>query len=52
MRALHESVGAVFAKRHITYRKIFSASSEFHRSTIIPVDTKEKTLRLGEERKS
>ena len=52
MRALHESVGAVFAKRHITYRKIFSAGSEFHRSTIIPVDTKEKTLRLGEERKS
>jgi hypothetical protein len=47
MRALHESVGAVFAKRHITYRKIFSADAEFQRSTIIPVDTKEKALRQG-----
>ncbi len=45
MRALHESVGATFAKRHITYRKIFSADLEFQRSTIIPVDTKEKALR-------
>ncbi len=48
MRALHESVGATFAKRHITYRKIFSADVEFHRSTIIPVDTKEKALRQRE----
>ena len=45
MRALHESVGATFAKRHITYRKIFSEDLEFQRSTIIPVDTKEKALR-------
>ncbi len=45
MRALHESVGATFAKRHITYRKIFSDDIEFQRSTIIPVDTKEKSLR-------
>ncbi len=45
MRALHESVGATFAKRHITYRKIFSSDSVIQRSTIIPVDTKEKTLR-------
>jgi hypothetical protein len=45
MRALHESVGATFAKRHITYRKIFSDDAEFQRSTIIPVDTKEKALR-------
>jgi len=42
MRALHESVGATFAKRHITYRKIFDAGAEFRRSVIIPVDTKEK----------
>jgi hypothetical protein len=48
MRALHESVGAVFAKRHITYRKIFSSDIEFQRSTIIPVDTKEKALHKGE----
>jgi hypothetical protein len=45
MRALHESVGATFAKRHITYRKIFSEDVAFQRSTIIPVDTKEKALR-------
>ncbi|MEI6681464.1 MAG: GNAT family N-acetyltransferase [Bacteroidota bacterium] len=45
MRALHESVGAVFAKRHITYRKIFSEDISFSRSTIIPVDTKEKALK-------
>jgi len=45
MRALHESVGAVFAKRHITYRKLFFSDDEFQRSTIIPVDTKGKSLR-------
>ncbi len=44
MRALHESVGAVFAKRHVTYRKILSVDGVFQRSTIIPVDTKEKAL--------
>lgn len=42
MRALHESVGAIFAKRHVTYRCLFSESTEFQRSTIIPVDTKEQ----------
>ncbi len=45
MQALHESVGGVFGKRHITYRKLFSEDSEYHRSGIIPVDTKEKALR-------
>ena len=45
MRALHESVGAVFGKRHITYRKIFTDTIEYQRSTIIPVDTKEKAIR-------
>jgi hypothetical protein len=49
MRALHESVGATFAKRHITYRKIFSADVEFKRSTIIPVDTKETAMRQRSE---
>ncbi|MEI6455380.1 MAG: GNAT family N-acetyltransferase [bacterium] len=48
MRALHESVGAVFGKRHITYRKLFGEGHEFHRSTIIPVDTKEKAIRMGQ----
>jgi hypothetical protein len=38
-------VGAVFAKRHITYRKIFADDVEFQRSSLIPVDTKEKALR-------
>lgn len=45
MRALHESVGAVFGKRHITYRKLFSDDTEYRRSIIIPVDTKEKALK-------
>jgi hypothetical protein len=52
MRALHESVGAVFGKRHITYRKLFSEQTEYQRSTIIPVDTKEKAIRdesMGKE---
>lgn len=55
MRKLHESVGATFAKRHITYRKIFSENTSFTRSTIIPVDTKEKLARKatgGEEQKA
>ncbi|MFA8300327.1 MAG: hypothetical protein ACEPOV_09215 [Hyphomicrobiales bacterium] len=42
MRALHESVGAVFGKRHITYRCLFDQEKTFKRSTIIPKDTKEK----------
>ncbi|NTW32640.1 MAG: GNAT family N-acetyltransferase [Bacteroidetes bacterium] len=46
MRALHESVGAIFGKRHITYRKLFKDEVEYKRSTIIPVDTKEKALGL------
>lgn len=47
MRALHESVGSSFAKRHITYRKLFSDQTQFQRSTIIPVDTKEKAMKKG-----
>jgi len=45
MRALHESVGAVFAKRHVTYRKLFSGKNEIQRSTIIPTNTKETALK-------
>ncbi len=45
MRALHESVGAVFAKKHITYRKIFKDDGGFQRSVIIPMDTKEKAIK-------
>ena len=48
MRALHESVGAVFAKRHVTYRKLFNETVEFQRSTIIPVDTKDRVIKGGE----
>ena len=44
MRALHESVGAVFAKRHITYRKLFSEEAGYQRSTIIAMDTKGKAI--------
>jgi len=45
MRKLHESVGATFSMRHYTYRRLFSDDKEFKRSTIIPVDTKERALR-------
>jgi hypothetical protein len=44
MRALHESVGAEFAKKHITYRMLFSDDLDFQRSVIIPMDTKEKKV--------
>ncbi len=44
MRALHESTGAKFAKRHITYRKLFD-DTKSKRSSIISVDTREKILR-------
>ena len=42
MRALHESVGGVFSKRHITYRKLFNENAEFHSSKEIPMDTKNR----------
>lgn len=42
MRMLHDSVGASFAKRHVTYRKLFSEDSTLSRSAIIPLNTKEK----------
>lgn len=48
MRALHESVGAVFAKRHITYRKLFADHAQEQRSAIIPMDTKEKAVQENE----
>jgi hypothetical protein len=39
MRALHESVGATFAKRHITYRYIFDDEKRNEkRATAIPFD--------------
>jgi len=44
MRQLHESVGGYFAKRHVTYRYLFSHDASFKRSTIIPVDTREKVF--------
>ncbi len=49
MRALHESVGAKFGKRHITYRKLFKDDSDFKRSKIIPNDTKEKLVKNKKE---
>ena len=42
MRMIHEAVGGVFSKRHLTYRKYFNPTPATGRSTIIPVDTKEK----------
>jgi hypothetical protein len=47
MRMLHEAVGGVFSKRHITYRNYFTLEAAAGRSTIIPVDTKGKTMQTG-----
>lgn len=44
MRALHDSVGGKFSKRHITYRKYFNEIPGAGRSTIIPIDTREKVI--------
>jgi hypothetical protein len=43
MRMIHEAVGGKFSKRHLTYRKYFAESPATGRSTIIPVNTKEKS---------
>lgn len=45
MRQLHESVGADFGKKHITYRCLFDQDSDFRRSTIIPVNTRESAIK-------
>ncbi|PKP35845.1 MAG: N-acetyltransferase [Bacteroidetes bacterium HGW-Bacteroidetes-17] len=42
MEALHASVGGKFAKRHITYRKLFSNKKLENRSKVIPMGTREK----------
>ena len=44
MRMLHEAVGGKFSKRHITYRKYFKEVGGEGRSTIIPVNTREKVI--------
>ena len=44
MRMLHEAVGGKFSKRHITYRKYFREIEGEGRSTIIPVNTREKVI--------
>lgn len=41
MQAVHESVGAVFGKRHITYRMLFN-KDEFQRASTIPMNTREQ----------
>lgn len=43
MRKLHESVGADFAKKHLTFRKVFAGIDE-QKYTAIPVDTKDKYM--------
>lgn len=48
MRKLHDSVGAVFAKKHYTYRLHFDPNRPPVRSSIIPMDTKEKAMRERE----
>lgn len=47
MRMLHESVGASFAKRHYTLRKYFTEGVEHARSSIIPADTRNKSIAGG-----
>ncbi len=41
MKAIHEAVGGFFAKRHITYRKLFDNGKASKRSTVIPMNTKD-----------
>ena len=44
MAAIHEAVGGKFAKKHITYRKLFSNKKLTKRSTVIPMGTREQAL--------
>lgn len=43
MRALHEGVGAKFARKHVTYRIRFDGK-DWNRSQIIAVDTRDKLV--------
>jgi hypothetical protein len=45
MRALHDSVGAEFGKKHITYRYLFDEEKrkEGQRASSIPIDSREKS---------
>ncbi len=45
MRNLHEAVGGYFAKKHITFRKLFAENAKIERATVIPLNTREKALR-------
>lgn len=45
MKMLHESVGGKFAKRHITYRKLFSNKKLDKRSKVIPMNTKNNVVK-------
>ena len=48
MRALQESVGADFGKKHYTYRKLFNEKAEVNRSSVIAKNTKEQLLNKKE----
>jgi hypothetical protein len=41
MQAIHKAVGGFFAKRHITYRKLFDGNGIHKRSSVISMNTKE-----------
>ncbi|MEA3504788.1 MAG: GNAT family N-acetyltransferase [Bacteroidota bacterium] len=45
MRKLHESLGATFWNKHITYRYLFNTQKTTKRSTIIAIDTKEQAMK-------
>jgi hypothetical protein len=51
MQAVHESVGAVFGKRHITYRMLFN-KDEFQRASTIPMNTREQRKKDDSEKAS
>ena len=45
MRALQESVGASFGKKHYTYRKLFKEDTDVKRSEVIARDTKDQVVK-------
>jgi hypothetical protein len=47
MRFLHEVVSDTFSKRYSNIPKYFDETAAAGRSTIIPVDTKEKLKNVG-----
>lgn len=49
MRVLHEALGGVYAKKHITYRVLFN-KDEYQRRKTIPMDTKERQMKQNTDK--